>query len=400
MQEGTSAEKVVGKPMDRVDGKLKVTGGAKYAFEFEMPNQARAVILDSTIARGRIRRMDTKAAERAPGVLAVITHENEPKTSLPTNPPAGDSKPLLSPEILQQGQHIAVVVAETFEQADYAASLIKVEYDAQKPDSKFEEHLDAGFVPKTENRPTTAKKGDADAGLAASAHRVEHLYQTGVMHHNPMEPHATSAMWQGDELTVYDATQGVDQLGGQPRATVQRGPDAGPFEATRSWGAGSGARGSRGRTRRSRRWRRRWWGGPVRLRGDAPADVHEQRPPPADAPGREDRLGWAGASCLAQKHEAWNHTSRVDEFTEPTGSVIQHLYASPESVDVSHKIVRADVPAPTYMRAPGESSGSFSIESAMDELAYELGVDPLELRLRNYSDVENHTGKPYSSNSP
>ena len=396
MQEGTSAEKVVGKPMDRVDGKLKVTGGAKYAFEFEMPNQARAVILDSTIAKGRIRRIDTKAAERAPGVLAVITHENQPKTSLPTNPPAGDSKPLLSPEILHQGQHIAVVVAETFEQADYAASLIKVEYDVQKPDAKFEDHLDTGFVPKTENRPVRAKKGDADAGLAQSSHRVEHLYQTGTMHHNPMEPHATSAMWQGDDLTVYDATQGVINSTGNLAQQFNVDPTQvhlkDPFV-----GGGFGCKGQSWPHAPITAMAAKVVGRPVRVEVTRRQMFtnNGHRPPTH----QEVKIGSGNdGKLLAQKHEAWNHTSRVDEFTEPTGSVIQHLYASP-NVDVSHKLVRVDVPAPTYMRAPGESSGSFSIETAMDELAYELGVDPLELRLRNYSDKENYSGKPYSSKS-
>ena len=395
MQDGKSAEKVVGKPMDRVDGRLKVMGGARYAFEFEMPNLARAVIVDSTIARGKVRRIDTKAAEGAPGVIAVITHENQPPMALPTNPPAGDSKPLLDPVIRHQGQHVAVVVAETFEQADWAASLIRVEYARETPDADFEKHLDAGFVPKTD-RVVTAKKGDAAAGLAASSHRVEETYRTPPMHHNPMEPHATVAMWRGDELTVYDATQGVINSAGNLAQQFNLDPKAvhliNPFV-----GGGFGCKGQAWPHSPLCAMAAKVVGRPVRLEiTRRQMFTNNGHRPPTH---QDVKLGAdGGGKLLAQKHEAWNHTSRVDEFTEPTGNALRSLYAAP-ALDVTHKLVRVDVPAPTYMRAPGESSGSFSLETAMDELAYELGVDPLELRLRNYAEVENSSGKPYSSKS-
>ena len=382
--------------MDRVDGRLKVMGGAKYAFEFPMPNLARAVILDSTIARGRIKRIDARAAERAPGVIAVITHENQPPMSIPTNPPAGDSKPLLDPIIRQQGQHVAVVVAETFEQADYASCLIKVEYERETPDADYEKHLDAGFVPKTENRPVKSERGDATAGLAAAAHRVEHVYRTPPMHHNPMEPHATVAMWRGDELTVYDATQGVVNSAGNLAQQFNVEPKAvhlmDPFV-----GGGFGCKGQSWPHAPICAMAARVVGRPVRLEiTRRQMFTNNGHRPPTH---QEVKVGASGEGRLsAQKHEHWNHTSRVDEFTEPTGSVISHLYSCPNT-EVVHRLVRADVPAPTYMRAPGESSGSFSIETAMDELAYELGVDPLALRLRNYAEKDESTDKPYSSKS-
>ena len=395
MQEKTSAEKVIGKPMDRVDGRLKVTGGAKYAFEFPMPNLARAVILDSTIARGRIKRIDARAAEKAPGVIAVITHENQPPMSIPTNPPAGDSKPLLDPVIRQQGQHVAVVVAETFEQADYASCLIKVEYARETPDVDYEKHLDTGFVPKTDRKVTT-KKGDAAAGLAASSHRIEKVYRTPPMHHNPIEPHATVAMWRGDELTVYDATQGVINSAGN--FAQQFNVDAKAVHLMDPFvGGGFGCKGQSWPHSPICAMAAKVVGRPVRLeitRRQMFTNNGHRPPTHQDVKlGADD-----GGKLLAQTHAAWNHTSQVDEFTEPTGNVIRSLYASP-SLEVTHEIVRVDVPAPTYMRAPGESSGSFSIETAMDELAYELGVDPLELRLRNYAEVENYSGKSFSSKS-
>ena len=396
MQEKTSAEKVIGKPMDRVDGRLKVTGGAKYAFEFGMPNLARAVILDSTIARGRVKRIDTRAAEKAPGVIAVITHENQPPMSIPTNPPAGDSKPLLDPIIRQQGQHVAVVVAETFEQADWACSLIKVEYARETPEVDYEKRLADGFVPKMDARPVSSKRGDAAAGLAAAAHRVEGTYRTPPMHHNPMETHATVAMWRGDELTMYDATQGVVNSAGN--LAQQFNVDAKAVHLMDPFvGGGFGCKGQSWPNAPICAMAAKAVGRPVRLEVTRRQMFtnNGHRPPTH----QDVKVGASGDGRLTgQSHNAWNHTSQVDEFTEPTGTVIQHLYSCPNS-EVSHRLVRVDVPAPTYMRAPGESSGSFSVETAMDELAYELGVDPLELRRRNYAERDENTRKPYSSKS-
>ena len=398
MQDGSTGEKVVGKPLDRVDGRLKVTGGARYAFEFAMPNQARAVIVDSTIARGRVRSIDRRAAERAPGVLAVITHENQPKDmALPTNPPAGDSKPLLSPVILHSGQHVAVVVAETFEQADHAASLLKVEYERETPDARFEDHLGTGFIPKTANKPPTSKRGDLAAGVAIAAKKVQHVYRTPTEHHNPMEPHATSAMWQGDKLTVYDATQGVVQAAGDLAQQFNVPPEnvqvKSPF-----LGGGFGSKGQHWPHSPLTAMAAKVVGRPVRCEVTRRQMFTNNGHRP---PTRVDVVLGAdtGGKLTAEGHQHHNHTSRVDEFLEPTGSLIEHLYSCP-NVNVEHRLVRADVPAPTYMRAPGESSGSFSLETAMDELAYELGVDPLELRLRNHAEVdESNNGKPYSSKS-
>src|SRR5437868_2033068 len=139
--------KIVGAPMDRVDGRLKVTGGARYAAEFSAPRLAHAVLLQSTIASGRIKSLDTAAAERAPGVIAVITYRNIPPMPRPSVPPAGESLPLLNPEIHYSGQNVAVVIAETFEQAEHATALIKIDYVVQKPAVVLDEHVGDAFVP-------------------------------------------------------------------------------------------------------------------------------------------------------------------------------------------------------------------------------------------------------------
>src|SRR5690242_9850795 len=156
---GDSAS-MVGRPFDRVDGRLKVTGAARYAAEFDAPGMAHAVLVQSTIARGRVTELDVSEAESAPGVLAVITFENMPHMPLPSVPPAGTSLPLLSGEIVHSGQNIAVVVAQTLEQAQYAASLVEVECTTEEPDTEVERKLDAGFVPNTAIRPGRAQRGD------------------------------------------------------------------------------------------------------------------------------------------------------------------------------------------------------------------------------------------------
>ena len=363
-----------------------------------MPNGARGFILDAKIGRGRIRRIDTHAAERAPGVIAVITHENQPKDmAVPTNPPSGEAKTLLDPVIRYNGQHIAVVVAETFEQAEWAADLIKVEYDVQKPDAEFERHLDAGFIPGTANKKPTSKRGDFAAGLAQATKKVQNVYRTPVEHHNPMEPHGTVAMWQGDGLTVYDATQGVVQAAGDLAQQFNVPPEnvhvKDPFV-----GGGFGSKGQHWHHSPLTAMAARVVGRPVRCeitRRQMFTNNGHRPPTHVDV-----TLGANDAGRLtAEGHDHHNHTSRTDEFLEPTGSLITHLYSCP-NVDVEHRLVRVDVPSPTYQRAPGESSGSFSLETAMDELAYELGIDPLDLRLRNYAETdESSNNAPYSSKS-
>jgi xanthine dehydrogenase YagR molybdenum-binding subunit len=399
MQDGNQGQQgVIGKPIDRVDGRLKVTGGAKYAYEFAMPNQARAFILDATIGRGRIRSIDTRAAAKAPGVLAVITHENQPKEmAQPTNPPSGEAKGLLDPVIRYNGQHIAVVVAETSEQAEWAADLIKVEYDIEKPDAMFEQHLDTGFVPGTSNKKPTHKRGDFAAGVAQASKKVQQTYRTPVEHHNPMEPHATSAMWQGDMLTVYDATQGVVQAASDFAQQFNIPPEnvhlRDPFV-----GGGFGSKGQHWHHAPLTAMAAKVVGRPVRCEVTRRQMFwnNGHRPPThVDVTLGANNDG----KLTAQGHNHHNHTSRTDEFLEPTGSLMTHVYSCP-NVNVEHRLVQVDVPSPTYQRAPGESSGSFSLETAMDELAYELGIDPLELRLRNYAEMDESSGGiPYSSKS-
>jgi xanthine dehydrogenase YagR molybdenum-binding subunit len=389
-------KKHVGAAMDRVDGRLKVTGGARYAAEFSAPRLARAVLLQSTVASGRISNLDTAEAERALGVIAIITYRNLPAMPRPSVPPAGESLPLLTPEIHYSGQNVAVVVAETFEQADHAASLIRVEYAGQKPTVSLEDHLRDAFVPNTGNRPPTSKRGDF-AGAATSAPlKVEHIYRTPIEHHNPMEPHGTVAVWSGDTLTVYDATQGVgntaqnlaEQFGLLPEDVHVIDPFV---------GGGFGCKGQSWAHTPLAALAAKVTGRPVRLslsrRQMFSSNGHRPQTRQANvlAASRDGKL-------VALQHQAHNHTSRNDEFVEPTGGPAALLYSCP-NVDVTQRLVRLNTGSPTYMRAPGESSGSFGLETAMDELAVAAAIDPIELRLRNYAEIDESTGHPWSSKS-
>ncbi len=390
------ARKNVGAPMDRVDGRLKVTGGARYAAEFSAPRLAHGVLLQSTIASGRIRDLDTAAAERAPGVIAVITHRNIPAMPRPSVPPAGESLPLLSPEIHYSGQNVAVVIAETFEQAEHAAALIRIDYVVQKPAVILDEHLGDAFVPNTGNRPAASKRGDFAAAAASAPVKVAQTYRTPIEHHNPMEPHGTVATWSGSKLTVYDATQGVgntaqnlaEQFGLLPEDVHVIDPFV---------GGGFGCKGQSWPHTALTAVAAKVAGRPVRLsltrRQMFSSNGHRPQTRQANvlAAANDGKL-------VALQHQAHAHTSRNDEFMEPTGAPASLLYSC-ANVDVGHRLVRLNTGSPTYMRAPGESSGSFGLETAMDELAVAAAIDPIELRLRNYAEIDESSGHRWSSKS-
>ena len=390
------ARKNVGAPMDRVDGRLKVTGGAKYAAEFSAPRIAYGALLQSRIASGRISGLDTAAAERAPGVIAVMTYRNLPAMPRPSVPPAGESLPLLTPEIYYSGQNVAVVIAEIFEQAEHAAALIQVDYVAQMPVVSLEQHLGDAFVPNAGNRPAASKRGDFATAAASAPIKVQQIYRTPIEHHNPMEPHGTVAVWNGNGLTVYDATQGVgntaqnlaEQFGLLPEDVHVIDPFV---------GGGFGCKGQSWAHTALTAVAAKVTGRPVRLsltrRQMFSSNGHRPQTRQANlfAASKDGKL-------LALQHQAVTHTSRNDEFMEPTGGPASLLYSC-ANVDVGHRLVRLNTGSPTYMRAPGESSGSFGLETIMDEIAVAAALDPIELRLRNYAEIDESTGHPWSSKS-
>jgi xanthine dehydrogenase YagR molybdenum-binding subunit len=392
---------IIGAALNRVDGIAKVTGAAHYAAEaVRFPNMAEGVLVQSTIGAGRIVDIDTSAAERAPGVVLVMTHKNAlPLASNKTNPlQPGEGYPLLQDDrIIFNGQHIAVVVAETFEQATHAATLVKVRYAEETPAVQLEEALDRLHVPKNfrgGEREPDSKRGDPEGVFAAAPLKLDETYTTPVEHHNPMEPHAAIASWQGDRLTIYHSTQGV--MGSRERVATLLGL---PIEDVRVIsdyvGGGFGSKGSTWPhvtlTAMAAKLARR----PVRLvltrrqmftaHGYRSKTIQRVRL-------AADRTG----KLLAMMHDGQAQTSLIGEFVEPVGLATEIMYSC-ANVGVTHRVASLNVAMPTFMRAPGEASGMFALESAMDELAYRVGIDPLELRVRNYAEKDESKNLPFTS---
>ncbi len=395
------SEAVIGRPVDRVDGSLKVSGGARFAAEFHPSGAAYAVMVQSTVPNGRITRIVAGEVRKMPGVLAVLTPDNAPalpkKGRAAVNPPAGRVLSLLQDhEVHYNGQPIAVVVAEQFEQAVEAAARVKVSYAARSAKLAFEKAKAGAYKPKqlTHGKPDSSW-GSAEAGLRASEARVEQVYTTPMEHHNPMELHATVAHWEGDRLTLYDATQYVSGV----RETTAKALGI-PAEKVRVIcpfvGGGFGAKGSVWSHVILAAMAAREVGRPVKLVVTRP----QMFGPVGGRPQTEQRvlLGARRDGRLALiRHEVISHTSVMEDYAEAATQPTRALYAAPNGV-TTQRLVQLNVGVPTFQRAPGEATGTFAIESAMDELARELRIDPVELRLRNYPEVEPATGRRWSSN--
>ena len=394
----------IGAPLRRVDGHLKVTGGARYSAEMPIANVAHAVMVTSTIAKGRIVRMDTTAAEKAPGVIAVFTPANAPKLQngpkLASELPASRVLTLMQDDLVHyNGQPIGLVVADTLEHAQAGASLVRTTYQAQKPE------LDMAVAPPA---PTTGKgkppgkepvattRGDLAAGLAQAEVRVEHTYTTPFETHNPMELHSTIAAWEGDHLTLYDASQGI--FNERKFAAVTLGiPPENVRVISYFIGGGFGSKGSMWSHVMLAAMAARATARPVKL-------VVSRRQMFGPVGGRprtvqEITLGATKDGTLtAIRHVSTSATSELEEWMEPCAVATRMLYASPNA-ETNHKLVRINMGTPTFMRAPGEASGTFAIESAMDEMAYALRMDPIAFRLKNYAEKDPQSGQPFSSKS-
>jgi xanthine dehydrogenase YagR molybdenum-binding subunit len=390
----------VGRPLDRVDGQLKVTGRAPYAPETPVANAAHALIVCSTVSAGRLADLDAREAERAPGVLAVITHRNAPRLKGADQHAQGDRvlQVLQDDTIVYNDQPIAVVVADTLEHAQHAVQLVRPRYDARPVNVVMGRETSAPVTPdKTARGPTDTSTGDFDAAFGRAQLRVDAVYTTPTENHNPIEPHGTVAVWQGDDrVTVYDSTQGVFNV----RKRIAKLFDL-KNENVRVIslyiGGGFGCKGSPWSHVALAVMAAKVVGRPVRLTvtrhqmfslvGHRPV-TRQHIQLGADPRGR----------LLAIRHDVESATSRFDEFVEASAAQTRMLYAC-ANIRTSHRLRRLDIPTPTFMRAPGESTGTFAIESAMDELAYAAGVDPIELRLRNHADHDPLSGHPFSSKS-
>jgi len=394
---------LVGKPVNRIDGKLKVTGGARYAAEFPLLNLAHAVFITSPIASGRITDIDIKVAEESPGVLAVLTHLNMPK--LAQEPKFGfgaiftgqSFSPMQGAEIYYSGQQVAMVIADTLERATHAAKLVQFTYTVEQPVTIKD--IDKAYEPETMwggMFPARMVKGDVGQGIAQADVQINATYTIAGNHHNPMEPSATIAAWSGDKLTLYDATQGVFST----QSTVANLLGI-PVENVRVIstfvGGGFGCKGPV----MSHTWltaiASREVGRPVKL-------VLTREQMYTSVGYREEQsmemtlAATSKGKLTAIKHIKTSATSPFEDWAEPSTGVVSNIYSC-DNVEASYRLVKANVMTPTFTRAPGEVPGMFAIESAMDELAYKLGIDPIELRLRNHADLEPRSGKPYSSKS-
>ena len=396
------AGRIIGRELDRVDGFDKVTGAARFAAEYPLAGMAYAALACSSIIKGRITQLDVSLAESAPGVLRVITHLNAPKLKAPPlfepggSGAAGSKANILNTdEIFWSGQPIALVVAETLEQAEYAASLVSATYTEQAAQLSFEAGIEGANHPKNVmGEDTEVKKGDAEAALDECAFKVDCRYDTPRYNHNAIELHATTATWQGGKLTVYDASQYVSgvahTLAGVFGLKVADVRVLAPFV-----GGGFGGKGSVWPHVILCALASKVAGRPVKLvmsREEVFRNVGGRTPS-----RQRVALGVDATGALQSLiHTGVTATSTTNDFAEQFSFPARHLYAS-RTLYITQRVMHLDTVPNTFMRAPGESIGTFALESAMDELAYASNIDPIELRLRNEPAKDPAKGTEFSS---
>lgn len=386
-------------PINRVDGKLKVTGGAKYFAEFDAPKMSYCVLATSNIARGIIVSIDTKTAENAPGVLAVYTHLNMPPIPGWDTPPNNNNLPsggqryriFGSNQILFSGQPIAMAIADTLERAQYAASLIKAKYEKQIPHTDLD--ADKNKAAATTRSPDY-KRGDVDTYKTAPVN-IESTYTMPLEMHNPMELHGILAIWDGDDkVTVYAKTQGVKST----QRTIMNAfklTDKNVQVFSEFVGGGFGMA--------LKTW-------PQEIAVVAAAKALKR--PVKLVQGRDQMFTTVGyrpqtiqkiglgatpdGKLTGITHEVIAQTSSYEDFTEGVTSMTRFMYESP-NVNTRYKLLPLDIGSPIWMRGPGEATGAYALECAMDELAYKLKMDPLDFRIRNYTETDPERKRPYSS---
>ncbi len=388
----TEFSQVIGAALPRVDGPVKTTGRAQYAADFSFPGMVYAVPVGATIGNGKIRSMDTSAAEKMPGVVAVLHQGNiGPLFHIAPGSHAGlgeQRQPFEDDIVSYWGQYVALAVAKTLQQAQAAAAAVRVMYDAEKPNVSVK--LDDADVTTM----TMSKRGDVSAAFASAPVKVDETYATPVEVHNPMEMHATTAVWDGKGFTLYESTQGVvthqntlAQVLGVPKENVR--------VISRYIGSGFGGKldpwpHSAMAAAASRKLNR-----PVKLmvtRKMMFCDVgHRPRTQ------QQMRLGATPDGKLVSLEQNYrNHTSFLGNFHENCGEATPFLYST-QNLQVTSGIVKRNVGTPAPMRGPGAVPGLFAVESAMDELAIKLKMDPVELRLKNDTLTDESNGKPFSS---
>jgi xanthine dehydrogenase YagR molybdenum-binding subunit len=384
---------LVGPGVDRVDGRLKVTGAAHYPSDFTSPDTAHAALVRSTIAAGTIARLDTARATAMPGVLMVITHENagrlrKARRNLVFPPPP---PPLQDAKISYHGQYVAMVVAETRQQAAAAARLVEVSYDRTEP---VLSPGDPAAKPRSNPYFIDMKRGNVRTAMAAAEVTVEGTFTTSAQTHNPLGPFTTMAHWDGDTLTVYDSTQNPFHVRAVLAASFGLAEDKvrvlSPFV-----GGGFGAG--------LRSWPHSILAALAARTVKRPVQLSLTRPEMFTGIGRRPATvqhlkiaATRDGKLVAIDHEGTSTASMGSDSPYPITAGTTAAYACP-NVAAHDKRVRLNIPPIAHMRAPGEAEGNFALESLLDELSYELGMDPVELRLRNYAEVHPQTRLPWSS---
>ncbi|MFF2409908.1 xanthine dehydrogenase family protein molybdopterin-binding subunit [Streptomyces sp. NPDC058092] len=384
----------LGTPVVRREGRDKVTGTARYAAEHTPPGCLYGRPVPATIARGRVSAIHTDEALALPGVRAVLTHENAPRLKRPDDPILAV---LQDDRVPHRGWHIALVVADTLDQARAGAEALRISYEPTGHDVLLTEDHPGLYTPKTVNGdyPTVRERGDADRAFAAAPVQVDVTYTLGALHNHPMEPHASTAQWTDDgRLTIHDASQGSTKV----RDSLATAFGLRPQQVTvvsEHVGGGFGSKGTPRPQAVLAAMAARHTGHPVKIalpRRQMAAVVGHRAPTVQHV-----RLGAELDGTLTSvTHEVITQTSTVKEFVEQAAVPTRVMYGSDHS-RTAHRVTALDVPSPSWMRAPGETPGLYALESAMDELAAALGMDPVELRLRNDPVNEPDSGRPFSS---
>ncbi|KUH35748.1 MULTISPECIES: xanthine dehydrogenase family protein molybdopterin-binding subunit [Streptomyces] len=389
----------LGAPAERIEGRDKVTGAARYAAEHTPPGCLHAWPVAAGIACGRVTAVDTAAALALPGAVAVLTPFDAPRFAAP--PDDAELDVLQYDAVPHRGWYVALALAETPEAARAVAAAVRVAYadpgDEPEPHDVVlaEDHPEA-YTPEKANggQPGHRERGDAAAAFAAAPVRVDTAYRVPPLHNHPMEPHAATAHYSGGRLTVYDSCQGGNAVR-SVLATLFDLPEDRVTVVAEHVGGGFGSKGTPRPHVVLAAMAAIHTGRPVKLalpRRHLPA-VTGHRAPTL----HRLRLGAERDGTLTSlSHEVTTHTSRIAEFVEQAAVPARVMYGSPHSL-TTHRVVPLDVPTPSWMRAPGETPGMYALESAMDELADALGMDPVELRVRNDPATEPDSGRPFSS---
>src|SRR5277367_5404078 len=393
---------MIGQPISRVDGPAKVTGRATYAYEYRQDEAPLyGVIVTSTIGRGHIREIDVSHVQRSPGVCAVVTHQNTPAQGDRDEPspfplPYWRARPTLaSPKVGHYGEPVALVVAATLEQAQAAANLVCIAYAAEPGDFDFTANVEKAYAPKQLlfGLPTDSAVGNFDAGYDSAAVKIDHQYNTPYCFSQPMEPNACLAVPRGEDLELYVSTQIVDAVRSCVANTLKIDPHRikvfSPYV-----GGGFGSKLSVHSETILAAIAARRLNRPVKVALTRRQIFHDVGVRPTSM--QRIRLGAErDGRLVAVGHDATMHTNRQEEFVEASALGTRSFYAAPHRL-TRHRLVPLDMLRGEDVRAPGEAPGLLALESAVDELAHTLSIDPIELRIRNEPTVDPERNVPYS----